>query len=98
MALLWGLNRKVGKLGGRRIIISCLKSLISAAVMGAGVYFASQFLENWWNMSLKWAQISQVIIAVIVGVIIYSLMAYLLKMEEMKEALKIVRRKAHRSR
>ena len=98
VALLWGLNRKVGKLGGRRIIISCLKSLISAAVMGAGVYFASQFLENWWNMSLKWAQISQVIIAVIVGVIIYSLMAYLLKMEEMKEALKIVRRKAHRSR
>lgn len=98
VALLWGLNRKVGKLGGRRIIISCLKSLISAAVMGAGVYFASQFLENWWNISLKWAQISQVIIAVIVGVIIYSLMAYLLKMEEMKEALKIVRRKAHRSR
>ena len=98
VALLWGLNRKVGKLGGRRIIISCIKSTISAAVMGIGVYLTAQFLENWWDMTFKWAQITQVIIAVIVGVIIYSLMAYLLKMEEMKEALKIIKRKARRSR
>ena len=98
VALLWGLNRKVGKLGGRRIIISCLKSAISTAVMGVGVYFTAQFLENSWDMTLKWAQISQVVIAVIVGVVIYSLMASVLKMEEMKEALKIVKRKARKSR
>ena len=98
VALLWGLNSKVGKLGRRRIIISCFKSAISAAVMGVGVYFTAQFLENSWDMTLKWAQISQVVIAVIVGVVIYSLMASVLKMEEMKEALKIVKRKARKSR
>lgn len=55
-------------------------------------------LENIWDMSLKTTQIAQVIIGVVVGVIVYAIMAYVLKMEEMQEALKIVRRKLRRAR
>jgi len=98
IALLWGLNRKVGKLGGRRILTSVIKSSLSAAVMGMTVYLTANFIENAWDMSLKLAQISQVLIAVVVGVAVYGLMAYLLKMEEMHQALKIVKRKLKHAR
>lgn len=97
-ALLWGLNRKVGALGGKRILLSCVKSLLSAVVMGIAVYYTAGVLENIWDMSLKTTQIAQVIIGVVVGVIVYAIMAYVLKMEEMQEALKIVRRKLRRAR
>lgn len=98
VALLWGLNRKVGSLGGKRILLSCVKSLLSAIVMGIAVYYTAGMLENIWDMSLKTTQIAQVIIGVVVGVIVYAIMAYALKMEEMQEALKIVRRKLRRAR
>ena len=49
-------------------------------------------------MSLKTAQITEVCVAVAVGVAVYAVMAYVLKMEEMHEALKIVRRKVGRAR
>ena len=97
-ALLWGLNRKVGRLGGKRMLISCIKSLVSSSIMGIAVYFTAKSLENIWDMSLKTAQITEVCVAVAVGVAVYAVMAYVLKMEEMHEALKIVRRKVGRAR
>ena len=96
-ALLWGLNRKVGRLG-KRMLISCIKSLVSSSIMGIAVYFTAKGLENIWDMSLKTAQITEVCVAVAVGVAVYAVMAYVLKMEEMHEALKIVRRKVGRAR
>ena len=80
------------------MLISCIKSLVSSSIMGIAVYFTAKGLENIWDMSLKTAQITEVCVAVAVGVAVYAVMAYVLKMEEMHEALKIVCRKVGRAR
>ncbi|MDD5132298.1 MAG: murein biosynthesis integral membrane protein MurJ [bacterium] len=75
--LVYLLRQRIGVLGGRQIWNSMRKVLLAAAVMGMVCYYA----RHW------------IIIALIMGVVVYIGMAYVLKIEELKYIKKIIWKK-----
>ena len=85
-ALIIILRKKVGFLGGKRIIKSYGKILLSSAVMGAMIYFLWHFLKKYAYANL-WYFIFILLSIIIAGTGIYLIFTYLLKMEEIKFVL-----------
>jgi putative peptidoglycan lipid II flippase len=77
------LRKKVGFLGGKRIIKSYGKILLSSAVMGTIIYFLWYFLKRYAYTNL-WYFIFILLSIIITGTGLYLLFTYLLKMEEIK--------------
>ena len=86
VALIIILRKKVGFLGGKRIIKSYGKILLSSAVMGAIIYFLWYFLKKYAYTNL-WYFIFILLSIIIAGTGLYLLFTYLLKMEEIKFVL-----------
>lgn len=83
MLLLLSLLRlKIGKIDGRNMLTSFIKTLFSSLVMGLAVYISMTLIENNFNMTLKLAQIVQVLISIGIGAVVYIIIAKLMKMEE----------------
>ena len=87
-ALIIILRKKVGFLGGKRIIKSYGKILLSSAVMGAIIYFWWDFLKKFAYINL-WYYIFILLSIIIAGTGLYLLFTYLLKMEEIKFVLSL---------
>ncbi len=79
------LRKKVGFLGGKRIIKSYVKIVLSSAVMGIAIYFLWHFLKKYAYTNL-WYFIFILLSIIIASAGIYLLFTYLLKMEEIKFA------------
>jgi putative peptidoglycan lipid II flippase len=80
------LRKKVGFLGGKRIIKSYGKILLSSAVMGTIIYFLWYFLKKYAYTNL-WYFIFILLSIIIAGTGLYLSFTYLLKMEEIKFVL-----------
>ncbi|MFA7060078.1 MAG: murein biosynthesis integral membrane protein MurJ [Pedobacter sp.] len=95
LMLLWFLRRKIGPFGGRRIIVSALKSVIAALPMAIVVYYACR-LSNWSLSGDKGIKTLVLTGAITAGVAIYAVSARLLCSEDALEATALFRKKMGR--
>lgn len=91
------LRFKIGQYGGKALMQSALQSILASLVMGIVVYAAANGLEQVLDLSNKLMQVLQVGIGIVLGVIVYALMAILMRMEEAQQILRIVKRKLRRN-
>lgn len=97
MVLLYGcLYQKVGDLGNRSIVRSLGKILLASLVMGAGVLVFLHFSEDFIDITSKMQQLLELFLAVGIGVVLYVVMAVVLRIDEMRAAGAMLRRKLHR--
>lgn len=97
MVLLYAfLHQKVGDLGSREIASSLLKIIIASVVMGAGVLFFLNFSDHFIDITSKSQQLLELFLAVCIGIVIYIVMAVVLRIEEMQAAVNMLRRKIRR--
>lgn len=93
MALLYLLRRKVGRIDAKNIILSFIKSLIAASLMGIVSYLVSFGVADLVNLHSKINQSIQVITAVTAGALVYAIISYILKMEEMNSVIDIFKKR-----
>ncbi|MHB1420451.1 MAG: murein biosynthesis integral membrane protein MurJ [Bacillota bacterium] len=84
LALFFILRKKLGGINGRQIGTSFIKSVFASILMGLGAYGTAQGLALYLNLSSKINQGLQLTAAVAVGVGLYAVIAYLLRMEEIQ--------------
>lgn len=87
------LKKKIGQIGGKKIIISFLKAAISSLFMGLTAFGTAYKIAEVINLHSKINQIMQVGTAVLVGALVYIIISILLKIEEMDTVLGILKRK-----
>jgi len=85
-------RRKMGLLGGRQIFISISKHVISAAIMGIAVVWISSVSEVWFMGDTVIFQALRLMLSISIGSIVYFVSAYLLKIEEMRMALGMLKK------
>jgi len=89
--LLYYLRKKMGRLGGRQILISCLKIITASIVMGIGAWI----LINQYNFMMISRLSSGIVLLVIIliSVILYAVISFLLKSSEMSFLIYSLRKK-----
>ena len=90
------LRRKIGPYGGSALVKSALQSVMASLVMGVAVYYTAAGLEQVLDMTNKLMQVGQVAVGIGVGVVVYAVMAIVMKMEEARMVLGVVKRKLRR--
>ena len=90
-ALVFLLKKKLGRMGGRKIISSTLQLAIAVTLMGLGVYFAN----TWWfdSQAPLIERIGILFGEITLGVIIYTCASWLMKNEELKFIHQMIREK-----
>ncbi|GAV22036.1 murein biosynthesis integral membrane protein MurJ [Carboxydothermus pertinax] len=89
--LLWLFRRKVGKIYGKDILVSGLKSLMASLLMGVVAYSIAHYLSG--IAVTKHGQLIQVGAAIAGGALVYAATTLFLKMEEAMFFLNLIRRK-----
>ena len=90
MIILWiFLRRKIGPFGGRKLFVSLSKSALASVVMGVAIYYGRAFLTAD-TLSLLALQVGTVVLA---GAALYFAAAYILRIEELKQGLSLLRNK-----
>ncbi len=85
-------RRKMGILGGRQIVISVTKHTICAAIMGIAVIWSNSLSETLLTAETVSFQALRLMLSVSVGAMVYLIAAYLLKTEEMRMALGMLKK------
>jgi len=86
------LRRKIGPLGARKIVRSFGKNLAASLLMGVSAYTIC--LPGAWNTSgFTLEKLALLALALVVGISVYGLASYLLRSEEIKAAVDLVRNK-----
>jgi putative peptidoglycan lipid II flippase len=92
--ILWmWLYFEIGNLDQRRILISVVKFSIAAIIAGFSIQFAKSFIWSFVDMATFLGVLGQAAFAGILGIIIYLLVCYLIKSEEMLEFVVIIKRR-----
>lgn len=95
LLLLWFLRRRVGPFGGRRIMISALKSLLAALPMAVAVHFVCR-QGDWGQMGHSLSKALLVGAAIVFGIAVYAVAVRLLRSDEALEAVSIVKSRLRR--
>lgn len=96
MVLLYGLlHKKVGDLGFREITKSFTKICIASGIMGLSVQIFLSICNHYLNYNYKSIQYIELLFAIVVGVCSFVMMAYALRIDEMNDALNMLKRKLH---
>ncbi len=95
--LLIALRRKIGLLNGRAILYTALKTLAISLAAGLFAWFAAYGSEMVFGITAKWAQAVQATIGGIIGLIIFFVLAKLLKMKEAEAFFARIKRRFFRS-
>lgn len=98
LLLLYILKLRLGRLDGRKILFSFLQTLGISCLMGLAAYSVSTVLETYLDTGSKLVQLIQVGAGVSVGVIVFVILALLLKMEEAEMAKAMLLRRFRRKR
>ncbi|GFR36236.1 murein biosynthesis integral membrane protein MurJ [Thermobrachium celere] len=91
------LGKKVGGLRTKEVLISLIKSIISAGIMGIAVYVVSIGFNKIYGNETKLLQFINVFISISVGIVIYCIFGYFFKMEELHDAVNIIKKKRKRA-
>jgi putative peptidoglycan lipid II flippase len=90
--LTYFLRKRLGLLGGRKILRATIKMGISAATMGIAIYFCK---EAWFDLNDPIViRITVLLTCISVGILVYALISHLLKNEEWRYLLDMRRNKA----
>lgn len=91
------LHRRMKGINGRHILVSFAKTTLASLLMGVAIYvvtiavskyaMAHNFIGSHWEAALN------VFVGMIVGVTVFAVAAWLLKIDEMQTALNIMKRK-----
>lgn len=96
--LLWLLHRRMGRMDGRRLVVSLTQVLAASLVMGVLAWLAALGVEHFMGTSRISAQVAALLAGMGVGAVAFILAATWLKIEEARTALDpIVRRFGRRS-
>jgi len=96
VVLLIILRKKVGNLGAKRIINSYWKILLSALIMSGAIYIVWKYISVYAYRSLAWL-IAIMAGTIILGVAIYIGMTILLRMDEVKFVMNLLKGPKNRS-
>jgi len=91
--LLYYLRNKIGHIDGRQMLASFTKTLTASLIMGLIVYFSAYLFEANFDMQNKLLQITEVLLGVGIGAVVYILVVTLMKMEEASMAQGILMRR-----
>lgn len=90
--LLYGLQKKIGSFGLSKSVKCGLKSLIASIVMGVAVYFLHGTLDVYLSSGTI-QELLALIISAGVGVLIYFILVYLFKVEEIDWVVGVIKSK-----
>lgn len=90
--LIYLLRRKIGPFGGRRILVTALKSALASLPMALLVFWAMG-LTDWTLAGHKVAKAATLLAAIGAGAGVYFVLAHLLRCEETRDAVGLFRRK-----
>lgn len=90
------LRRKVGRMGGTKLVVSGVKTLLASILAGAVVLIISSLMEPLALTQGKIGQLEQVVVSIAAAVVVFVSAATLLRMEEMGQAWKMVKRRLGR--
>ncbi len=93
LVLIIALRRHIGSIDEHRMIFSFLKTLGMSLLMGISAYYAAELITFFIDIGTKTGQFIQVLAGMSAGVLIYTLCALILKMEESELAKKMILRK-----
>jgi len=95
LLLFWLLRRKIGLLGGRRMLRTALTAVVASLPMGVTVWWIVRCAD--WSVTGQKLQKGFVLAAaVLVAVILYSLLSRLCRSEEALEFWGLIRKKVRR--
>ncbi len=86
------LRRRVGRLDGRRILISFMQSTVASLVMGVAVFATVNFISSLLVPGTI-TSIVNLIAGFVVGCIVFGLIAFLFKMSELQFVTRVVSRR-----
>jgi len=86
LILLYYLRKRIGRLGGKKVLLSLAKILVASSAMGIACIYFSRLLG-------QINKLIQVAGTILICVIIYILVAHLLRCDEIKYVWKIITRK-----
>lgn len=90
-ALVFLMRKRLGRMGGRKIITSLIQLTIASALMGLGVYTANEW---WFDPQAPLLQRIFILSGeIVLGVLIYTCASWLMKNEELKFIHKLIREK-----
>ncbi len=92
LLLLYLLRRKIGPFGGKKLLLVTVKGICAALPAGAAAMAILQ-LAYWGHSGEKLLKGGVLAIAILAAITIYALLSLLLKSEEAREALALVKRK-----
>ncbi|MBU4128654.1 murein biosynthesis integral membrane protein MurJ, partial [bacterium] len=86
--LFWLLRRRIGRLGGRRILANFIRILIASSVMGGVSWLVARALEP--HVVTLGLRVLQVGAAIVAGLITLAIVSTILRIKEMRTILEIV--------
>ncbi len=92
VALVIILRKKIGNLGGRKILISFLKTGLATLVMSGAVFLLWRFLIKYFNQS-NLAVVLLLFLTIIIAGLLYVVVTYFLKMEETKYIARTIKQR-----
>ena len=93
--LFYSLRKKIGNFGQEKILITAIKSLLSAILMGICVTFAHKFIINYTGSGFI-GQVISIFGSVLAGVIVYGISVIILKIEEVSMIIDLLMKKIRR--
>ena len=93
--LFYSLRKKIGNFGQEKILITAIKSLLSAILMGICVTFAHKFIINYTGTGFIGQAIS-IFGSVLAGIIVYGISVIILKIEEVSMIIDLLMKKIRR--
>lgn len=86
--LFWLLRRKIGRLGGRRILANFIRILIASSIMGGVSWLVARALEP--HVVTLGLRVLQVGAATVAGLVALAIVSTMLRIKEMRTILEIV--------
>jgi putative peptidoglycan lipid II flippase len=94
-ALLTILRIRIGRIDGRRILSSGIGTITASVALGIASYYTADRLQRLLGVTHKLPQLVAVSGSIAVGILVYFVVAYLLRMEEMQFTLEMLGRRFH---
>jgi putative peptidoglycan lipid II flippase len=86
-------QRKTGRLGLRKILLGTVRTLFASAAMVAAVWAFRRYVPVLDGRTERWAAAAVLSIHIAVGVVVYVLAGWALRMEEFKELIEALRKR-----
>ncbi|MBK8465125.1 MAG: murein biosynthesis integral membrane protein MurJ [Chloracidobacterium sp.] len=96
LALSLYMRKRIKRLNGRDILSSLVRVLIASAAMSATAYGAYYLLTNYFGDKAFTVRLIEALVPIVLGCVIFLIVAKLLRITELEQALGVLRRKLSR--